>query len=103
MAAYLGKNEIAFFDASINLYRFTDDEAMKERLKDLLDLDVSSIATKRVISVDEDTPIEDVCRVLAERRIKKVPVVCDGRLVGTLSRRNIVRSLADAIEDIDRD
>lgn len=103
VAAYLGKNEIAFFDASINLYRFTDDEAMKERLKDLLDLDVSSIATKRVISVDEDTPIEDVCRVLAERRIKKVPVVCDGRLVGTLSRRNIVRSLADAIEDIDRD
>ncbi len=102
VASYLGKNEIAFFDASINLYRFTDDEAMKQRLKDLLELDVASIATKRVISVDEDAPIEEVCRVLAEKRIKKVPVVHDGRLVGTLSRRNIVRSLADAIEDIDR-
>ena len=56
--------------------------------------------TKRVISVDEDAPIDDVCRVLAERRIKKVPVVKDGRLVGTLSRRNIVRSLAEAIDDL---
>ena len=50
--------------------------------------------------MDEDAPIDDVCRVLAERRIKKVPVVKDGRLVGTLSRRNIVRSLAEAIDDL---
>ena len=100
VASYLGKNEISFFDSSMNLYRFTDDEAMKQRLLDLLELKAADIATKRVISVDEDAPIDDVCRVLAERRIKKVPVVKDGRLVGTLSRRNIVRSLAEAIDDL---
>lgn len=100
VASYLGKNEISFFDSSMNLYRFTDDEAMKNRLMDLLKLKASDISTKRVISVDEDAPLDDVCHVLAERRIKKVPVVKDGRLVGTLSRRNIVRSLADAIEEL---
>ncbi|WP_165252983.1 DHA2 family efflux MFS transporter permease subunit [Adlercreutzia sp. ZJ304] len=100
IASYLGKNEISFFDTSMNLYRFIDSEAMKQRLFDLLELKAADIATKRVISVEEDTPIDEVCRVLAERRIKKVPVVKDGRLVGTISRRNIVRSISEVIEDL---
>lgn len=101
IAAYLGKNELAFFDTSMNLYRYIDDEAIKERLKHLLELKASDISTKRVVYVESSTPIDDVCRVLAEKRIKKVPVVENGRLVGTLSRRNIVRSLADAINELD--
>lgn len=101
VAAYLGKSEVSFFDTSMNLYRFADDEAMQQRLAGLLRLKASDIATKRVISVDENAPIDDVCHVLAERRIKKVPVVRDGQLVGTLSRRNIVRSIAEAIDRLD--
>ena len=37
-----------------------------------------------------------------ERRIKKVPVVQDGKLVGTLSRRNIMRSLVEAIDALEK-
>lgn len=44
------------------------------------------------------TPMEVACQVLAEKRIKMVPVVEGNRVVGTLSRRNIVRALADLIE-----
>lgn len=98
VASYLGKNEMSFFDTTTNFYRFSDDEAMQQRLHDLMELSVDAIATKRVISVDVDAPVDDVCHVLAEKRIKKVPVVKDGRLVGTLSRRNIVRAVAAEID-----
>lgn len=99
VAGYLGRNDISLFDSSLNLYRVIDDAALSSKLTDLFDLNVMSIATKRVISVPEDMSLDRVARVLAERRIKKVPVVNDeGRLVGTLSRRNIMHTLADAME-----
>lgn len=50
------------------------------------------IATKRVIAVDSSTPVEDVCQIFAKRRIKKVPVVKDNKLVGSISRADIIRS-----------
>lgn len=99
VATYLGRSELSLFDASYNFYRFTDDTALRERLSDLFALNVMSIATKRVVSVEADMAIDEACRVLAERRIKKVPVLRGGRLVGTLSRRDIVRLLA---EDVDK-
>ncbi len=101
VANYLGRHDISVIDATLNLYRFVDDSPLKGRLLGLLDLDVMGIATKKVISVDADLAIDDACRVLAERRIKKVPVVSEGRLVGTLSRRDIMRSLAEIVDAIE--
>ena len=99
VASYLGKTEIALVDSTLlNGYRYIDDETEASRLRDLLALNVMAVATKRVISVDAATPIDEVCALFAAKRIKKVPVVRDGKLVGTLSRRNIMRSLVEAID-----
>ncbi len=99
MAAYLGRNELSLFDSSLNLYRFIDDTAMSARFSALLGLNVMDIATKRVVSVRDDMPLDAAVHVLAERRIKKVPVVDgQGRLVGALSRRNIMHAMADALD-----
>jgi CBS domain-containing protein len=46
------------------------------------------------ISVEPDTSITEVIAVLAEKRIGAVLVAKDGELVGILSERDIVRSLA---------
>lgn len=98
VAAYLGKSELSVFDLAMNLYRFTDDSTVATRVNDLLDLNVMAIATKHVISVQADTPFDEACRILAERHIKKVPVVEGKKVVGALSRRNIMHSLARFIE-----
>lgn len=103
VATYLGRSELSLFDASYNFYRFTDDTALRERLSDLFALNVMSIATKRVVSVEADMAIDEACRVLAERRIKKVPVLRGGRLVGTLSRRDIVRLLAEDVDKLEQE
>lgn len=103
VASCLGKTEIALLDSTLlNGYRYIDDETEASRLRDLLALNVMAVATKRVISVDAATPIDEVCSLFAAKRIKKVPVVQDGKLVGTLSRRNIMRSLVEAIDALEK-
>jgi hypothetical protein len=46
------------------------------------------------VTVGEDTPIGEIAGVLEERRIKRVPVVRDGKLVGIISRANLLHGLA---------
>lgn len=98
VAAYLGKNELSFFDPSFTLIRFADSTDFKARLEDLLELSVMNVATHHAITVQDTDSIDEACHILAERRIKKVPVVRNGKLAGTLSRRNIIRAIADAKE-----
>ena len=103
VASYLGKTEIALLDSTLlNGYRYIDDETATERLRDLLALNVMAVATRRVVSVAADTPVDEVCTLFATKRIKKVPVVRDGKLVGALSRRNIMRSLVEAIDLLEK-
>ncbi len=47
-----------------------------------------------VISVSETTDLAEVAMLLETRLIKRVPVVRDGKLIGIISRANLVRALA---------
>jgi CBS domain-containing protein len=55
---------------------------------------VADIMTRDVISADETTDLADIAMLLETKRIKRVPVVSGGRLVGIVSRANLVRALA---------
>ncbi len=46
---------------------------------------------KDVVAVEEDTPVEEVSRLLVMKNIKRVPVVKDKKAVGIVSRRDILR------------
>jgi CBS domain-containing protein len=46
-----------------------------------------------VISIAEETSLGEIAELLTTHRIKRVPVVCDGRLVGIVSRADLVRAL----------
>ena len=52
------------------------------------------VMTRDVISVTDTTSLADVAILLEANRIKRVPVVRDGKLVGIVSRANLVRALA---------
>jgi CBS domain-containing protein len=54
----------------------------------------SDIMSKPVITVGEDTDTGEIARMLAAYRIKRVPVVRGGQVVGIVSRENLVRWLA---------
>lgn len=89
---YIGRNDQTILDSTMMLYQINEQESYAQRVAALIDLNVMRIATKRVIAVDSSTPVEDVCQIFAKRRIKKVPVVKDNKLVGSISRADIIRS-----------
>ncbi len=51
------------------------------------------VMTRDVIAVSEDTSVGDIAQILEERRIKRVPVLRDGKLVGLVSRANLLHGL----------
>jgi len=55
---------------------------------------VREIMTRDVISVSDTTDLADVATLLETKRIKRVPVLHDGKLIGIVSRANLVRALA---------
>src|SRR5690606_12235401 len=57
---------------------------------------VKDVMTSPAISVTEDAPLADVADLLEHRRIRRVPVVRDGRLVGIVSRADLLRGIAAA-------
>ena len=52
------------------------------------------VMTRSVVSVTPDTPLPEIARLLEARRIKRVPVVRDGELVGIVSRADLLRAFA---------
>jgi CBS domain-containing protein len=58
------------------------------------DRPVREVMAAPVITVEEDTPVQVIAHLLEEHRIKRVPVVREGRIVGIVSRADLVRALA---------
>jgi predicted transcriptional regulator len=52
------------------------------------------VMTTSVISVSEDTEVDDVRHLLVERRIRRVPVLAGRELVGIVSRSDVVAVMA---------
>lgn len=62
---------------------------------------VADIMTRNVITVEPDTPLAAVAAILEKNRIKRVPVVKDGKLVGIVSRANLLQALASMRKQIE--
>lgn len=55
---------------------------------------VSEVMTLDPVTVSEDTPLEGVVTVMEKRRIKRVPVMRGDKVVGIISRANLLYALA---------
>ncbi len=55
---------------------------------------VGDVMRRPAVTVTEETPVEEIASILEEEGIKRVPVVQEGRLVGIVSRRDLIRALA---------
>lgn len=73
-----------------------DNREYAEKLDQMMDLPVSSIGAHNLISVNVHTDIDEVCRVLAEYHLKKVPVMEDGKICGIINRSDITRYSMEA-------
>ena len=60
---------------------------------------VGDVMTATVISAGEETPIHAVATLMDRHRIRRMPVVREGRLVGIISRKDLLRVVAAAGRD----
>lgn len=60
----------------------------------------ADVMTDHVVTVSEETPVAEIARLLEERRIKRVPVVRDGKVAGIVSRADLLRGLASHHEAV---
>lgn len=61
---------------------------------------VSDLMTDEVVSVAEDTPLAEVVRLMETKRIRRVPVLRAGQLVGIISRADLVRALGRKLAEL---
>jgi len=54
----------------------------------------SDIMTRNVITASLDTPLHDIAALLERNSIKRVPIVKNGKVIGIVSRANLVQALA---------
>jgi CBS domain-containing protein len=60
---------------------------------------VGEVMTHEIASVAPDDTLAKVVELMESRRIKRLPVIEEGRLVGIVSRANLVRALLDKLPE----
>jgi len=73
---------------------FDDPDALAQQYRKATGMTVAEIMSRPAISVPSSLPIESVAVLLHRRRIRRLPVVDDGRLVGIVSRGDLVKAVA---------
>jgi CBS domain-containing protein len=75
---------------------FTDETTLAREFVKTHGLHAADIMTPHVVSVTETTDLRDIAELLEKHNIKRVPVVRDGRLVGLVSRADLLRAFVVA-------
>ncbi|MCK8824121.1 CBS domain-containing protein [Fuchsiella alkaliacetigena] len=83
---------IYFLDSIIYLESFN---SFEEDFKKMVGTKVKEVMSEDVISVDPETPIEEIATLMSVENINRVPVVKGNELVGIISRADIVRVMAE--------
>jgi acetoin utilization protein AcuB len=52
---------------------------------------VRDVMTKKVITVDQDTPIEEAARIMADKKIGGLPVTSAGQVVGVITETDLFK------------
>ncbi len=75
---------------------FADPDDMARQYAKAHGLKAHEVMSRHVVSVRDDTNLSEVADILDRSRLKRVPVVRDGKLVGIISRSDLVRVLSEA-------
>lgn len=92
---YLSKRSAMVMDPVVMIVQTMqadgDNKDFARKLDELMGKPASSIGAKGIIGVDLHADLPEVCRVLGENHLKKVPVLDDGHIVGVINRSDITR------------
>jgi CBS-domain-containing membrane protein len=80
---------IRLFDAYIML---GTDKAEKE-IKKMAATEVRDICTEDVVSIEEDTSLEEIATIMSDKHVHLLPVLKSGKVVGIVGKADMVRAM----------
>lgn len=90
---YLSKRSTMMMDPVVMIMQTVDTDGGNQdfarKLDELMTMPAKSIGAKGIIGVDVHADLPEVCRVLGENHLKKVPVLDEGQVVGVINRSDI--------------
>ena len=68
---------------------------------------IDEVASRELVTVDPEQDLDEALRLMAERQVRRLPVVEDGRLVGMLAQADVAieaagKKVAEAVEQISK-
>jgi CBS domain-containing protein len=91
----------AFFRILDALIPLESPAQFRERLQHMLGTLARDVMTEKVVTIGPDEELEGLAELMVKRRVNPVPVVENGRLVGIVSRSDIIRMMARDLESTD--
>jgi CBS domain-containing protein len=82
---------IRLFDAFIML---GSKSRIEQEIKEMAAVTVEDIYRKEVVTVGEDTPVDEIATIMSERNIHLVPVVKGRKIKGIIGKIDIIKGLS---------
>lgn len=67
-------------------------DRLEQEIKKIAGTSVADIFTSEVVTVSEDTPIEELATIMSEKKIHTLPVLKGDELTGIIGKKDIIRS-----------
>jgi len=81
---------LRLFDAYIPL----GTSKMESDIRKMAASTVEDICTKEIITVDKEASVEYIATIMTEKRIHILPVVREGKLVGIIGKKDLIKGIA---------
>ncbi|MEW6584248.1 MAG: CBS domain-containing protein [Nitrospirota bacterium] len=81
---------LRLFDAYIPL----GTSKIESEIKKMTAATVGEICSKDVVTVDEEASVEYIATLMTDKKIHTLPVVKEGKLVGIIGKKDLIRSIA---------
>lgn len=94
MVVTAGQLQIPFYITLFDGIIFLENpKKFQEKLKRFTASKVKEVMSTEVIFVEEDTPLDDVINILQKHKINRLPVLRNDKLVGIISRNDILKAM----------
>ncbi len=67
---------------------------MEKQIKKITGATVGDICAEKLVSVNEETPLNEIATIMAEKRVHTLPVLSGDKLVGVVGKSDIIKTLA---------
>jgi len=68
-------------------------DRLDQEMRKIAGATVADICSTDIVSVPPDTPLDELATIMSEQAIHTLPVVDDGKLIGVIGKRDIIKAI----------